>query len=181
MRTLIAGLLLTLILPFESAHSSERVQSAQNWKSQMGRTSLILEGTAGKVELNDVQVELKEVGSQINLRIRFGLAHARSTPGELARTLTSRWTDFEHPMAEIELNGKKDKKMSDKPGYITLMSQRTPFKVQGLTLSRAGKHPLVPSRSERKIELSGVFESSGADPAGRIESWSMRLEGWLEK
>ena len=181
MKTWIAGLLLTLIFPFETAHSRERAQSTQDWKGQMGRASLVLKGTNGQVELNDVQVELKESGSRINLRIRFGFASARSKPGELARKLTSRWTDFEHPMAVIELSGKTDKKVTDQSGDITFVNQRIPFKVIDLKLTRPGKHPLVPSRSERKIELNGVVESTGDDREGRMESWSIQFNGWLEK
>jgi hypothetical protein len=181
MRKLILGFLLLTTWPLKNADATEPVQAAQGWKNQMGRTSLILRGTEGQVELNDVQVELKESGSQIGLRIQFGFANARSKPIEFVRALAARWTHFEQPMVVVELNGKTDKKIAGDSGYISFISERAPFKVQGLTLSRPAKHPLVPSRSERKLELDGVFESREADRTGKTASWSIRLEGWLEK
>ncbi len=181
MRTLFFGLLFMVAWTMEAANSTESDHPPQSWKSQMGRGSLILKGKDGQVELSDVQVDLREFSGQIDLRIQFGFAGARSKPSELARTLAKQWTNFEHPMAVVEMSGKTAKKMVGHSGYISLGSKRTPFKLHELTLSRADKHPLATSRLERKLELVGAIESSGAAPAAGNGNWTIRLDAWLEK
>jgi|GEM_PF-4621751 len=173
--------LLFATVSLEHAGAGELVPKEQLWKSQMGRGTLVLKGPEGQVDLHDIEVELRESGGDLFLKLQFGTSGGRSKPGELIRKLSVRWTDFEHPrlVADIEQRSKTGKPKH--AGTISLLRERFPLKITRLQLSRPSKHPVVPSRAEKKLEIEGVFELADPSPAGRNQNWKMDLKSWLEK